>query len=619
MSSSIYTNTGIVESSWNSRGLVLHNAVNKSLIIEDNGTLWAAVRENHPEKWINIYKSTDNGFSWQNMYRGNFSATTRRTGISGLNTNGPVMHLTYNEELKKLILWHSFYETAYNRYDIEPFIFNVTDTGITRPPSVGTGSDPTVTEVVVTDQDDLFFDVSYTDNGIFLTYAYGSQITCQFFRHSYQVTNDGGIQSTSIDDFFSVLSTCAKDNDTIDILAVRDFSSNYELVHFTFDHLSGTFTSPTTIQSIPAADMIDLNIDRDGYGNLCALWSQRNPADTAVFEYYSLSKNNGATWSTPALVPTTTGQGDFRDGATNQLSGRTVLMGGLQGFIFGYVRLFNNLGNAYVRLFTSEDGVNYTLGDEKKAVSATDEDLSGIRFFRPVGTALVNLNNPGEIRIGFTLGNSTTQIQVDRNPSYFGQKLLNDEAFVPVNTVEYNPDSPTENQLLANFNLLGSTLENVDYYGEGLIGEITKKYISAFERFGTSIYLEKYEPIAESYLGDKSAYSLEESWYTKAFFQDINYNFPAPSSNESFDQYIERDMRKLHLPPDFHLDRIFLINKGNKLKRTVWTARFDGNDYELSQVVPKFVDNQIVYYTVNAYVIGPSRNPFTRTILPSET
>jgi len=151
-----------------------------------------------------------------------------------------------------------------------------------------------------------------------------------------------------------------------------------------------------------------------------------------------------------------------------------------------------------------------------------------------------------------------------------------------------------------------------------LTGEITKKYESAFNRFGTSIYVEQYEPIQESVLADKSSYSLENVFYVKAFFQDINYGFPAPV-NESFDSYMERDLRKLHLPPDFHISRTFLINDGNKLRRSVWLAKFGGNLYELSQVVPKFVDNQIAYYTVNAYVVGPSRNPFTRTILPSET
>lgn len=616
MSSSIYTNTGIVEASWNSRGLILHNAVTKNLIVEDNGTLWAAVRENHPKKWINIYKSTDNGFSWQNMYRGDFSTSTRRTGITGLNTNGPTMHLTYNEEHQKLILWHAFYETSLNRYDIEPFIFNVTDTGLTKLVST---SDPTVVEAISTDMDDLFFDVSYSDNGIFLTYVYDSAITCQFFRHTFQATNDGGTHSTTLNDFFSLLSTNAKNDDTIDIVAIRDLANTYELTHLTYDRLTGVFSEHNFITDIPAADITDLNIERDSYGNLCVLWSEKTPDDASVFERYSISIDNGLTWSDPVTIPTTTAQGDLKDNATNQLTGRTVLLGGLQGFIIGYCRLFENNGTAYVRLLTTINGENYTLGDEETAASSGTNHVTGIKFFRPVGTSLINLDNPGEIRIAYNVGISSTQVQVDRYSNYFGQKLLKDEAFVESEIIAFEEDEAMSNQLLASYNLLGGTNDNVDYYNEGLIGPITSKYETAFARFGTTVYLEKYEPILESYLGDKSAYTLTDSWYIKVFFQELNYGFPSPTGTETFTEHIERDMRKVHLPPDFHLSRQFLINKGNKLKRTVWTLKFDGNEYEVSQVVPKFVDNQIAYYTANAYVVGPSRNPFTRTILPSET
>jgi hypothetical protein len=619
MSSSIYTNTGIVESSWNSRGLILHNGVTKSLITLDNGTLWAAVRENNPGKYINIYRSTNNGFSWEKMWSDVFSATTRRTGISGLNVNGPVIHLSYNEELKKLILWHSFYETTLDRYDIEPFIFNVTDTGLVKPLSTGTGADPSTTEAIATDMDDLYFDISYSDNGIFLTYSAYSSITCQFLRHTYQASADGGIKQTIIDDFFPLLSTCSNDNDQLDIFAIRDFDTTYRLVHLKYDHLTGQFGDIHTITDIPTTDVIDLNIERDGWGNLLAYWSQRTPSDTAVYEYYSISYNDGVSWDEPIQIPTTDKQGDFRDNATQQLSARTVALGGITGFIIGYVRTYDEIGTGYVRLLTSENGINYNLGDENIAISPTDEPVSGFRFFRPIGTSLMNLNNPGEIRIGYNLGISSTQIQVDRYPNYFGQKLLNDEAFLISNLVEFKEDVATENDLLFSFNLLGSTADNVDYHAEGLVGPLTRKYESAFLRFGTSIYLERYDPIEESYLSDKSSYSLENSWYAKVFFEDINYSNPSQNINESYETFIERDTRRLHLPPDFHLSRNFLINKGNKLKRTVWIAKFDGNDYELTQVVPKFIDNQIAYYTANAYVVGPSRNPFTRTILPSET
>ena len=46
---------------------------------------------------------------------------------------------------------------------------------------------------------------------------------------------------------------------------------------------------------------------------------------------------------------------------------------------------------------------------------------------------------------------------------------------------------------------------------------------------------------------------------------------------------------------------------------------YAGNQYEVTQVVPKFIDNQIAYYKANMYVVGPSNNPFTKITLPSET
>jgi hypothetical protein len=41
--------------------------------------------------------------------------------------------------------------------------------------------------------------------------------------------------------------------------------------------------------------------------------------------------------------------------------------------------------------------------------------------------------------------------------------------------------------------------------------------------------------------------------------------------------------------------------------------------YEISQVVPYFINSQICYYGANGYVVGPSNDPFSRPVLPSET
>lgn len=611
MSSSIYTNTGIVEASWNSRGLILHNGINKSLVRQDNGILWAAVREAHISKYINIYKSTDNGFSWDRMYSGNFSSGTYKTGITGLNINGPVMHLTLNEDRGILQLFHSYYDTFDGAYGFENFYFTINSDG-----TITKGSNLAFT----VDQDDLFFDVSYNDDIVNIAYVSYSSLIVRSYRHTSPTSADG-IHTAAGNTYFNLLSTYSRPDNTMHIAILRDNTSNYHLEYIKYNRIDGIFSTPIVITQTPVTTINDINIAEDGYGTLCVYWNQLSTDDLDAYSYYSLSYDNGNTWTTPTLIPTTFGQYDFVDQATSQAASRTVLISGLQGFALSYVRNINSYAKTYVRLLTSDTGLtnSYILGDEKIVGSKNDTHTIGLRFFLPASSSLLNLNNPGEIRVAYSQGQSTTNYQVDKEPSYFGQKLLNDDAYPEEFTIEFEEDFAIDNELLFNFNLLGATSENVDYYNEGLIGNITKKYVSAFDRMGTSIYLEQYEPIQESQLSDKSGYSLQSAVYIKAFVDEINYSYPISSGNESFKDYIERDTRSVHIPPYLHLSRTFLINNGNYLKRTVWLMTYGGNQYELSQLVPKFVDNQIVYYTANAYVVGPSRNPFTRIILPSET
>lgn len=621
MSSNIYTNTGIQEASWNSRGLILHNAINKSLIRQDNGILWAAIREGHINQYINIYRSIDNGFSWDRMWSGTFAQTVFKTGLSGLNINGAVMHLTINEDRNILILWHSYYHTSALYYNIQPFTFKITDTGLTR---VESNDDPyQAVDYLdpITGADDLWFDVSYTNDIIYLTYVNDGEIVVRPYRHTLLSQSDGQ-QSTGTTAYYNILSTFAKDNNTLLILAIYEADAEtYELHYLTFNRISGTFSDAAVIATSPAAIFSDLNIAVDGFGTICAYWNQLDPADTIATEYYTLSFDEGNSWLEPQTFDLTFGQYDFIDNATDQLASRTVLLHGIQGFLLGYTRNVNSNAVSYVRLLTSTTGDqnDYNLGDEQIAASRIGQDIVGIRFFLPPSNSPVDLNNPGEIRIGYSQGRSTSTVQVDAEPSYFGQKLLKDEAFIPQEEAEFEQDFAGENELLINFNLLGSTDTNIDYYAEGLIGNITSKYLSAFDKFGTSCYLENYNPVQESKLSDKSSYSIVDSAYVKVFIDELTYTNPSPRGNETFKQYIERDTRAIYISPDFHLNRSFLINDGNYLKRNVWILTYAGNEYEVTQVVPKFVDNQIVYYTANLYVVGPSNNPFTRTILPSET
>lgn len=611
MSSNIYTNTGIVEASWNSRGLILHNGVNKSLIRQDNGILWAAVREGHVNQYINIYKSIDNGFTWDRMWSGIFSSTNYKTGITGLNINGPVMHLTINENRNILQLFHSYYDNFNGVYGFENFYFTINNDGtITKGSNLSFGID----------QDDLFFDVSYNDDIVNIAYVSFSSLKVRSYRHTFPTTADG-IATAAGNTYFNLFSTFIRPDNTMHIAIVSDEGSTYKLNYLLFNRIDQTFSTPRTITQFPVATINDINIAEDGFGNLCAFWNQLSPNGLVANSFYSLSYDNGNNWTTPVSIPVTFGQTSFVDQATNQRASRTVLMAGLQGFILSYVRTQNDYAKTYVRLLTSDDGTigSYILGDQKTVADKDNTDTVGLRFFLPAANSLINLNNPGEIRVAFSQGQSTSNFQVDKEPSYFGQKLLNDDAFPESFTVEFEEDFALPNELLFSFNLLGSTSDNVDYYAEGLIGNITHKYMSAFERMGTSVYMEKYEPIQESMLSDKSGYSLDSAFYIKVFVDEVNYAFPVPSGNETFDQYIERDTRSVHIPANLHLSRTFLINNGNYLKRTVWLMNYSGNQYELSQLVPKFIDNQIAYYTANAYVVGPSRNPFTRIILPSET
>jgi len=598
------TNTAIVNESWNGRGLITHNGVTKALVRADDGTLWAAVRENHIKKPINIYRSRDGGFSWQNMWASDFQ-DNRFTAVAGLNQNGPYMHLTLSEERDRLILWHSY--TGGADYNIEPFIFDISDAGLTRKT---TSPDHAVTSIT-TDHDQLAFDISYDSTHIYMTYTYASMLKVQTYSHTSQsnFVAQHGTGST----YFNVFATHANDDNTLDILVLKDDSPSMSLQYLRWSAF-GTFTTPTVITSFPAADVSDLNIERDGRGTLLAYWTQESADGTSIVLKYATS-NGGVSW-TINEVPFTTDQSSFVDIATGRLSGRTVALGGLQGFLLGYVRYNNGEPISYIRTLLWDDETDtYVLGDEKIAAHHS----TGFRFFRPTGTQLIDLDQLGEVRIAYQLGNNTSTIQLNVEPVTFAQHLLREMEDFQTEDVAYFLDTPDEGQLLVSFNLLGALDENVDYFALGLTGAVTNKYLGAFNKVGSVLSFYRYEPTPAAETSDRSSYGAPMLTVAKAMIEPRSYDFPSAQGNESFTTYIERDQRKIHLPPNLHLGRTFTVNAGNHLKRTVWLVRFDGNEYEISQVVPRFLHDQIAYYEANAYVVGPSNDPFSRTILPSET
>lgn len=626
MSSSIFTNTGIVETSWDGRGLITDNFITKNLITLDNGVLFALIRENLYENEHGIYISKDNGFSWTRAWSTTLEANhiTTDTAYAGpTNAHGPIMHLAVNEKLKQIKVFISVLALSgsFFRVQVNSLTYNsnyeITESDVSP-------------EIVTTGQQSMIHDISFNEDNIFLTVATSTGLYLR--SQSWDATWGAALSTTRYEsatypgNFFDMLATNATNENKVDIIAVEDFGSSYDVFYISYDKLSNSFSGKSRIANIPPNTVGDFNICRDGYGTILCYGGMNNSAGTNVSEYYSISVNNGVTWNGANEIRDTVSQSDLKDPITNQYRSRANAIGCLQGFLLTYTKEYEEKAISYVRKMTTEDIVSYTLGEERIAASHPTYDVNGAKFFAGAGPTLFDLDTVENIRIGYQLklpgaskSNSAFQAFESNSPVYFGQKLLLDEAY-PYDLNAYREiDNALDHQLLCTFNLLGTTYENVDYYAEGLIGNITSKYISAYNRFGTSVDIKRYEPIGNSLRNDKSAYALTSQTYVKAFVDELNYALPAPSGNETFKDFIEKDIRQIHLPPTLHLGRTFLVNNGNYSKRTVWLLTYGGNEYELTQVVPKFIDNQIAYYTANAYVVGPSRDPFSRTILPSET
>lgn len=625
MLNNLYSKTSIRHETYNSRALITHNFVDKRLIQTSSGALLMVAKTEFGGNEFGLYVSNNNGFTWSGLAFASFGSSDEYDNDTGMNLNGPVIYLWYNEETAVLYIFYGHHFSSslspsldYYRVRMYAYRLTITEASITAQVSLFPGS-ATQGNPGVNYLDSNAFSVASHENFAYITYV--SDSTIYFRQHkvgtSILGTNWGWWETTD-DNYFDLISTSVSDEGILDVLAIQDFGATYSLVYLQVNSFNGVINSPVTITNFPAITINDLNIARDGYGNIIALWNQFNTSGTFIDQYYSLSIDNGGTWSNPIQIPKTDNQTDFIDDPTNEKAGRTALMSGTNGFIFAYVRNYLNKSIGYIRTFLSDDGISYELSDEKIAASHPDKDVTGIRFFDQVNNKLFNFNNIGSVRIAYQLGQGNSQEQKDSKPIIVAQKLLSDEAFAE-EISDYLIDNALQNQLLFEFNVLGSASNYVDFYEEGLIGPTTEKYLAAFTKFGTSILLRRYDPIQESKVATEGAYSLTEEVYARCFLDDVSYSMPFSIGVDSIIEATERDVKQLHLPPNLFLSRNYILNEGNAQMRTVWLMRYLGNEYELTQLTPKFIDNQIVYYTINAYIIGVNRNPFTRLVLPSET
>lgn len=613
------TNTPITTSWYGSLALVqARHQSHGNCVIQPDGTLWVAVPD--PAEDLHLFRSTDNGFSWTEVL--NATGVPQRTD-TGNTTRGPLNFILIDEVFDNLDLIGMEWESIGSTFDLNRSRYALSEIETDSPSNTLIDS--------IAQASNGTFDIGYSHrNAIFVFNDGVGNLSARLL--SPRTTS----YSSAVDFADNVAGgpgpACVVDEDGFAYcLYFNDSTDDLKSQIFTSSAGGGTWqASGVIVDNMANGEWPDdMVISRDGYGTLLALWAERNTADTQTTVTYATSTNSGINWSNPTAIARESGYEQYlEDPSGLPVSYLDAIAGINGGFIITYCdkETSDEKAHTFIRQLTTSDGVTYTLGDQKEIGTRYDGNhVAGAHFFKPTTTKLMDLSDPGLVRIAYTVGQGDDPDgDQDLKPVTFGQELLSEVALpssLSTDTGTYTQDTAGSGQLLVQFNIVGSPQDNVDFNALGMTGEQTKKYTAAFNKIGTNLRFLKHEPTQISLMNDRSSYDPPTETRSLAIIDPINYSFPAPEldTQANINTWVERDTRKIYLPPDFHLARTFVVNNGGYLKRTVWLTEFDGNQYEISQVVPHFISNQICYYEANAYVVGPSRDPFSRTVLPSET
>lgn len=620
---------GIVAKDYNNRGLILHNANTNPLVRQSNGTLFAAIREHNIGNYISLFRSQDLGFSWERVWAGNFTlATNRKVAQSGLNQNGSWMSLTCHEQSNRLVLWHSYFDVSLGQWNLEPFVWRITDPTV----RISDTNEIPLNSTIIVDSDQGAAITVGNEGTCWIVSVSHAALQIQQVHPMFTKTLEpqplGNVRLGS--DYYNVFHATCDTNGNVGIAVLEDNGLNYKLMFVPYTQASTAFGTPRQIAAISGKpDILDISISQDGYGTYLVVWGQKNLAGTDMDTWTSIS-TDGITWSTPTVINKSIGHAVYTDSATGQIATRSTSIGVDSGFLVSYCQNDSDgLPNTYVRTLTTDAGVTYTMGDERQigTVVAPGQAITGLRFFPPAGSRKINIDDPGDVRVAYQIGEGNSTVQVSTKPVRIGQELLKVSAYTSTltsDTGSYFTDIALTNQLLVTTNIIGGAYENVDFFdvldNDGSEDFVTQRFIAGFQRVGTEMRFLRYDPAQDSELNDRAAYGGPTEFTSLAVFETLTYENPQANRGiEGFQQFIERDTRKIYLPPTLHISREYILNKGNFLKRTVWVTHFDGNVYEITQVVPRFFQQQIAFYTANAYVVGPMSDPFSRSILPTET
>ncbi len=368
---------------------------------------------------------------------------------------------------------------------------------------------------------------------------------------------------------------------------------------YSLGNVTGEYGTPITIASGTLSgqmtSFVEPTIAVDGQGNLCTHYTFNEE------DYYSVSTDNGQTWvNIHNEIPS--GYIVHTDILADAIAPSNDVLGLSSGFLVSTCFESDGSADLFVKevpAYGLESGESTI--DWNRVNSVTGDVIAG-KFFRFTNEMKPNSSSKDGIRMVYQVGRNNEVNGLGTNPTTVYHERLTNLAY------------PNE------FTGTAFTADNLDYYASGYIDENTQLYINKIDELGMDYSFTRYDPIANSTVNGKSGYEKVSTSNFIATVDPGSYGFPTVAkSNEEFEQYIERDTRKMFYQPNTYLERLFMLNKSGTLKRTIWTVRIMGNDYEVAQIVPRWLDGAIVYYEANLYVIGPSNDPFSKVILPSET
>ena len=592
------------------------NAMNKAFYVDRDGTLWAAFFVTY--KNINVYRSNDNGFSWE------WVTTAVQAGRSGTVQGSPLFFMK-SQTLDKIYLVVA-----------DGVIYEIpsTEAGLVRDPDFNLLVPSIIRQFIPQNQEYITGQDGYRgnlcsicgdpDSTFYMFYANmpGSYLKCaeysmtnsvrgfQLAETAWELWANSAVFSTATSS--EKIDSVAKDRYCY--LAFTNLSDNVEFIKY--DKQSHAFGTPVTI-SVPDLHSKDPSIAIDGNDSLLMAWGETTTNDTDIDIKIATSLNGGTTWTTQSVTkPFNTTA--FLDPVTLTPEVRISLLADVAGGFLLSAIFISPVGYStlYVKKITTE-GVQ----DAWKELNSKSADITGNQFFRPLNDRLPYFGNMSSIRSAYQVGEGNQEHGNDTILTSVFQESLAGKAYVLNSTSSsLGIDPLTSGQLRLDFKVVGSLSDSIDYYNGNVVGTYTDSYIDAMNKIGVSVKVHKYEPVEASTDTGGGSYTDPTEYTTKIVIDPQTYDFPAIAKETAvFTQYIARDIRKAFFKPDFFMGRTFIINDGGYIKRTVWTLSYIGNDYEISQVVPRFMNNEICFYEANLYVIGPSNDPFRKITLPSET